>query len=72
MASAEVGGGLADPVLSSGDCRTINIKIARNRGFPVTEVVSENTLPDVGGEQADSVPANVEEWGLQEHQDPYA
>ena len=67
MASPGLGGGLADPVLSSGDCcrcKTINSKNARNYGFdfsrfPVTET----------RQQADSVPAGVEQWGTaQNHQ----
>ena len=31
--------------------------------FPVIQTTSDNILPNFGGEQADSVPASVEQWG---------
>ena len=68
MAPPKFGGGLVDPVFSSGDCRTINIKNARNHGFdffafPVTETTSDNTPPSFDGGQADSVPASIDAVG---------
>ena len=67
MPSQNVGGRLADWMLSDGDRRTTNTKSASKHGFPVAETISGNTLTLFCGEQADSVLASVRQWGQQDY-----
>ena len=57
-------------VLSSRDCGEKSTPLCSEPWIPVIETILNMALPRFGGEQADSVPASVEQWGLRKKSIP--